>query len=128
MASQARAAVETGRARTGGGVALRVAVVRPRSPYRARAIIARRRRCAHFWSRGLYRLYRFVPFLPVCTDFDLSQLFVCFKNALIEFAVLLLLQSHEVGDFVHLGGSFASRGSLVSVVVGGRKQVFWSAA
>ena len=107
MASQARAAVETGRARMGGGVALRVAVVRPRSPYRARAIIARRRRCAHFWSRGLYRLYRFVPFLPVCTDFDPSQLFFCFKNALIEFAVLLLLQLHEVVWCVRAGRALA---------------------
>ena len=80
MASQARAAVETGRARTGaGGVALRVAVVRPCSPYRARAIIARRTRCARFWSRGLSRLYRLVPFLRFCTDFDLSQLFFASK-------------------------------------------------
>ena len=128
MASQARAAVETGRARAGGTVALRVAVVRPRSPYRARAIIARRRRCLHFWSRGLSRLSRFVPFFYGFVPILTFRNFFCFKNALIEFAVLLLLQSHEVGDFVHLGGSFASRGSLVSVVVGGRKQVFWSAA
>ena len=70
---------ETGGARAGGTVALRVAVVRARSPYRARAIIARRTRCAHFWSRGLSRLYRFVPFSRVCTDLDLTPLFFSSK-------------------------------------------------
>ena len=88
MAIRARAGVaaprnarrrETGGARAGGTVALRVAVVRARSPHRARAIIARRTRCAHFWSRGLSRLYRFVPFSRVCTDLDLTPLFFSSK-------------------------------------------------
>ena len=72
---------ETGGARAGGTVALRVAVVRARSPHRARAIIARRTRCAHFWSRGLSRLYRFVPLSRVCTGLDLTPLFLHQKCA-----------------------------------------------
>ena len=106
MASQARAAVETGRARAAGLWRLGLQLF-------ARVVHIGLGQSLHGGDDArifgaevclvcivLCRLYGFVPILAFRNYF-------CFKNALIEFVVLLLLQPHEVVWYIRAGRALA---------------------
>ena len=92
----ARRVLGTGVARAAIAVARWERGVRTHSPYRFSSIIARQIRCAHFRSRGLSCLCRFVPNFEVCTILGGFGTNLGSESALIGSAVLSLPQAHEV--------------------------------